>query len=75
LGDATWLLSKSVNEGKSLSAGLLSPNHFCVFLCGTNFNLNHFFLEREREREREIERERERERKRERDSDRERERD
>ena len=45
-----------------MSAGLFSPNHFCVFLCDTNFNLNHFFLEREREREREIERERERER-------------
>jgi hypothetical protein len=59
LGDATWLLSKSVNEGKSLSAGLFSPNHFCVFLCDTNFNLNHFFLEREREIERERERERE----------------
>ena len=59
MGDATWLLSKSVNEGKSLSAGLFSPNHFCVFLCDTNFNLNHFFLEREREIERERERERE----------------
>jgi hypothetical protein len=53
LGDATWLFSKLVNEGKSLSAGLFSPNHFCVFLCGANFNLNHlFFLERKREIER-----------------------
>jgi hypothetical protein len=74
LGDATRLLSKSVNEKKSLSAGLFSPNHFCVFLCDTNFNLNHFFLERERERDRERERKRERdsERERERDSERER---